>query len=167
MSEIIVRPLRADDAHAAGIVVDSALARTRYHGRARELLASTLGFDDDEHLGLIASASAGASAGTHDPHARGLALFGRVAGALGVMRLHALLDAHGSLLGALLREVLTSAATDTRLIVCELPEDTPFEPLGRTLTEAGFVEEGRIADLVADGVAMRLLVRRTALATET
>ena len=62
---------------------------------------------------------------------------------------------------ALLRAVhQASAQSGERMIVCELPDDAPFASTARALAANGYAEEGRVADFVCDGVALRLLVRR-------
>jgi hypothetical protein len=152
VSEIIVRTLHSDDARSASSLIDARFAGTRYRDRMHELLESALRFEDDEHLGLV-----GADDGAAGVCA--LALHGAIAGAHGVMRLHALVGDGSSSDAAVLRALLTASAHE-RMLVCELPDDAPFEHVARALTRSGFIEEGRVDDLVADGVSMRLLVRR-------
>lgn len=147
-----MRALRGHDARSARSLIDGAFDGTRYHERMHELLANALRFDDDEHLGLVGAA-------TDEPDPRALALYGTVAGASGVTRLHALVDDGRSTDAAVLRSIL-NASVHARMLVCELPDDAPFAHAARTLATVGFAEEGRVGDLVADGVAMRLLVCR-------
>jgi hypothetical protein len=54
----------------------------------------------------------------------------------------------------------TCVRSGERLVVCELPHDTPFDLTGIALVARGFREEGRIDDFVRDGIALRLLVWR-------
>ena len=154
-----MRALHGDDARSARSLIDAGFMGTRYRERMHELLANALRFADDEHLGLVGSASG-------ETGVRALALYGTVAGANGVTRLHALLD-DGRFADSIVLGAVVSAAARARMVVCEVPDDAPFEQAARTLAGGGFAEEGRVGDLVADGVAMRLLVRRTPAARES
>lgn len=84
-----------------------------------------------------------------------LLLYGAVAGASGVVKIHFLVSPDAtttcSLVGSL----------DARLLVAEIPADPPYSAMSSSLRDAGFVEEGCIADYVGDGVGLTLLVRRT------
>ena len=156
MSETELRALMPEDAGAARAVVARLLDGTRYEPRVQEQLAAALAFDDPEHMALLAFARGSA-------RPCGLALFGTVAGAAGVVKLHALLGDDAATC-ARLAAALQRVARDggERMIVGELADDAPFAPASAALRERGFVEEGRIADLVADGTALRLLVWRSA-----
>jgi predicted GNAT superfamily acetyltransferase len=54
----------------------------------------------------------------------------------------------------------TCERSGERLVICELPNDPPFDVSAVALAARGFREEGRVEDLVRDGVALRLLVWR-------
>jgi hypothetical protein len=151
--ELELRALMPDDAGGARALVSGQFAGTRYRVRALELLESALRFDDPEYMALLAFDKAG-------QQLVGLTLFGTVAGARSVVKIH----------GVVAREVETAVAlidavreasehSGERMIVCELPDDAPFAVASEALTASGFAEEGRVPDFVRDGVALRLFVR--------
>lgn len=152
---IVSHPIRAADAADARRLIGAAFEGTRYASRMLELLASTLGSaSDDEHRGWVARS-------TDRPGLRGLALYGAVAGARDACRLHALLGDDPDLVLELHRSLRADGAwSRARVVVCELPEDAPPAARADVLQQAGYREEGRIDDLVRDGVALRLLVWR-------
>jgi hypothetical protein len=149
-----LRALMPDDAGAARAFVARQLGGTRYEARTLEQLDAALSFEDPEYMAVLAFASATA-------RVRGLMLFGTVAGASGVVKLHIMLGED-----APVREALAAAIRDVaedsgeRLIVAELADDEPFRDAMLALEQGGFVEEGRVADFVSDGVALRLYVWR-------
>jgi hypothetical protein len=141
------------DADAARAFVSEHFAGTRYRTRALEILESALQFDDPEYMALLAHDEPGALL-------VGLALFGTVAGARSVVKVHGLVGRDLSAATALLDAIReTSEHSGERMIVCEIPEDEPFTVAAAALAAAGFTEEGRVPDFVQDGVALRLLVR--------
>lgn len=136
---------------AVRALVDAELAGTRYHARTVEQLDAALQFEDPEFLAVLA---------LDDDDVVALALFGAVAGASRCTKLHALVgddDGLDALAGAVAQVCQDSGE---RLAVCELPDDARFAATCTALREAGFAEEGRVDDYVADGVALRLLVWR-------
>lgn len=142
-----------EDAGAARAFVSAQLAGTRYRARTLEQLDCALQFDDPEYVALLAE-------GDDDRVLAGLALFGTVAGARSVVKLHAILAPRHETAVALLDGVrAASEQSGERMIVCELPDDVPFAAAAEALQASGYVEEGRVPDFVTDGVAMRLLVR--------
>jgi hypothetical protein len=151
---LLVRPVDVTDAEALRALVRGQLEGTRYCARLLEQLDAALTLADAEYEGIVAIAR-------DDARIVGLALMGPVAGAAGVVKLHALLADDRGALDALVESAReTSAASGTRMLVCELPDDDPFLNASRALCEHGFVEESRVEDLVSDGVALRLLVLR-------
>lgn len=151
--ELVLRPLMPDDAGDARTCVSAQLAGTRYEARAVEQLDIALQFDDPEYMALLASSG-------DEIALRGLVLFGIVAGARGVVKVHVLVSPELETAVALLRAVLaTSEHSGERMIVCELPDDTPLTSAADALEASGFIEAGRVPDFVTDGVALRLLVR--------
>ena len=148
----MLRPLMPDDASDARTCVSAQLAGTRYETRALEQLDIALQFDDPEYMALLAS--------SRDERAvRGLVVFGTVAGARGVVKVHVLVGRELETAVALLEAVrVTSEHASERMIVCEVPDDTPLRSAADALEASGFVEVGRVADFVTDGVALRLLV---------
>ena len=43
------------------------------------------------------------------------------------------------------------------MVVCEIADDAPFRVTAEVLRELGYVEEGRVADFVRDGVDLLIL----------
>jgi len=154
VDEIELRALMPEDADAARALVVARLAGTRYEARALEQLDVALSFEDPEYLALLA-------AEPHSSHVVGLALFGAVAGAQRVTKLHVLLGDDAGTMDALASAVRAVAEdSGERMVVAEVPDDAPFRDAPDVLRGNGFHEEGRVADLVADGVGLRLLVWR-------
>ena len=148
MSEVRVRALVAADAEASRALVTTQFAGTPYFDWIMEQLNGVLAQSDPEREGLVAVS------GT-DARVIGLVLFGAVAGATGVARIHALVgDAP-----AALRALIAATLGDARMSVCELADDAPHRAAADALLARGFVEEGRVADFFRDGVALRLLTR--------
>ena len=151
--ELELRALMPDDADAARAFVSDQLSTTRYAARILEQLDAALQFDDPEYMALLACAQPG-------ERLVGLGLFGTVAGARAVVKVHAIVGGDPQAADELLHAVhLASARSGERMLVCELPDDVPFANAARALAANGYAEEGRVADFVCDGVALRLLVR--------
>ena len=143
-----------EDADAARATVVDQFRGTPYLSRMLEVLDSALRFEDPEFLCLLA---APAEAGALD----GLVLFGAVLGARLATKVHAVVAPDPRVQLALLDAVReTCVRSGERLVVCELPHDTPFDLAAVALVASGYREEGRIEDFVRDGVALRLLVWR-------
>lgn len=140
------------DAGAARALVMAHFAGTRYLGRLGEVLDAALQFEDPEYLAVVAEEPRGLV---------GLVMFGTVAGARQCTRLHALVGADPQVVTALAEAVrLVCAEAHERLVVAEVPDDAPFSASAAALRQAGFAPEGWIDDLVADGIALQLLVWR-------
>jgi hypothetical protein len=152
--ELALRALMPHDARAVRAFVSERFADTRYRDRALEVLDAALRFDDPEHLALLAFAAA-------DEHVlTGVVLFGTVAGAHAVVKVHAVVSRDVEPAVALLHAVQqASERSGERMIVCELPDDAPFATAAAALHAADYEEQGRVPDFVRDGVALRLLVR--------
>ena len=142
-----------EDAEAARAVVRVTLRDTRYLGRALEVLDAALAFDDPEFMGLLALNADGAI--------ESVAVFGAVAGAYRVVKLHGLTGGSADMHAALVSGV-SSACLDAgeRMIVCELTDDAPFETLRLALENADYLLEGRVTDFTADGIDLQLYVWR-------
>lgn len=154
MSELVVRPLLPEDAAAAHRVLADAFRGTPYLGRAQEVLESALRFEDPEYLCLLAERS-------ESGEALGLVLFGTVVGARLAAKVHYVTGTDPRVMLALLGAVReTCERSGERLVVCEIPRDTPFDVAAVALVASGYREEGRIEDFVRDGVALRILVWR-------
>ena len=151
--DLELRALMPDDAGAARALASGQFAATPYAARALELLESALRFDDPEYMALLAFAGDG-------KQLVGLVLFGTVAGARSVVKVHGVVARERDTAIALLNAVLTASEhSGERMIVSELPDDTPFTIASEALEASGFAEEGRVPDFVRDGVALRLFVR--------
>jgi hypothetical protein len=145
-------PLMPEQEAVARALVLAQLASTRYLARTMEQLDAALRFEDPEYLAVLAE---------HDGDVTALALFGTVAGARQCSKLHALIGSDGEALDALAIGVAELCAdAGERLLVAELPDDAILAAAYSALRAAGFAEEGRIDDYVADGVGLRLLVWR-------
>ena len=150
---IVVRPLMPEDAAAAHEAIARAFRGTPYLERAREVLDDALRFEDPEYLCLLAEPDG--------EGVEGLVLFGTILGARLATKVHAVVSPDPRIQLALLDAVReTCVRSGERLVVCELPDDTPFHLSAIALAARGFREEGRVEDLVRDGVALRLLVWR-------
>jgi len=143
-----------DDADAARALVVARLAGTRYEARTVEQLDVALSFEDPEYMALLAA----------DPDSGrvvGLTMFGAVAGAKQVTKIHALLGDDEGTCAALAAAVrLVASDSGERMVVAEAPDDRPFRDAALALRASGFQEEGSVDDFVADGIGLRLLVWR-------
>ena len=142
-----------DDAAAARAFISAQFDNERYRVRALEVLSSALEFEDPEYMALLALDES-------DQHIAGVALFGTVAGARSVVKLHGVIAPERAVAASLVDAVRrASEQSGERMIVTELPDDAQFATVAAALQAGGFVEEGRVPDFVRDGVALRLLVR--------
>ena len=149
-----MRALAAPDRDAARACVLAQVGGTPYAPRALEQLDSALAGLDPECTGLVVTAA------TNDP-VRGVALFGPLAAAGGVTRLHLLSGSGDGVLVLLAGAVVAACgALAGRMIVCELADDAPFAAATAALVAAGFRREGQVPDFFRDGVALVILVWR-------
>ena len=145
-----------EDAGAARATLIEQFRGAPYLARMLEVLDSALRFEDPEFLCLLAEQ---AEIGGID----GFVLFGTVLGARLATKVHAVVAPDPRVQLALLDAVrATCARSGERLVVCELPHDTPFDVAAVALVASGYREEGRVEDFVREGVALRLLVWRPA-----
>lgn len=123
---------------------------TRYLARMEELVDAALAGSDAEHTGIVTLGDDGVP--------DGLSVFGPLVGARCVT-LRALMGDDDASLRALSARVRESCI-EVRLamIVCELPDDPAFHAAARVLEDDGYIEEGRVVDFFADGLAMRVFV---------
>jgi hypothetical protein len=143
-----------EDADAVCAAVTTAFRGTPYLERMQEILERALRFDDPEYLCLLAPPP-------DDGVPAGVVLFGTVLGARLTTKVHAVVASDPRVQLALLDAVReTCVRSGERLVVCELPHDSPFDVTAVALIASGFHEEGCMADFVRDGVALRLLVWR-------
>ena len=154
MNEIELRPLMPEDADAVRAVVVARFAGTRYEARALEQLEGALTFEDPEYMALLA-------AEPQSGQLVGLVMFGTVAGAQQVTRIHTLVGDDDGTCAALAAAARTVAAeSGERMVVADVPDDPAFRDTIAALRESGFGDEGRVDDFVADGVGLRVLVWR-------
>jgi hypothetical protein len=142
-----------EDADATRAFVAAQFSNPRYRARALEVLGCALAFEDPEYMALLAVDG-------EPERLVGIAVFGTVAGAHAVVKLHGVITSDGAAARALVDAVhRASEHSGERMIVCELPDDPPFATAVAALEADGFTEEGRVPDFVRDGVALRLFVR--------
>jgi hypothetical protein len=154
VAAIVVRPLMPADAEPARALIGDVYRGSAYRERVTEVLESALQFEDPEFLCLLAAAD---EVGPPD----GLVLFGTILGARLATKVHAVVSHDPRVQLALVDAVReTCLRSGERLVVCELPDDPPFDVSAVALVARGFREEGRVDDLVREGVALRLLVWR-------
>ena len=151
-----MRALSAHDAGAARALVQSAYGRTRHLARTLELVELALTGNDPESVGLACVVA--------DDSLAGLLLYGTIGGAVGVIKVHALLGETVEELASLI-DALRSVC-DARMFVCELSDERTHALASRALASHGFMCEGRIADYFSEGVALDLLVLRGARGQE-
>lgn len=143
-----------EDARSAHDLLERAFRGTAYLLRLREVLDDALRFEDPEYLCLLAESE-------RESALEGLVLFGTILGARLATRVHAVVAPDPRVQLALLDAVReTCVRSRERLVICELPHDTPFDLAWIALVARGYREEGRIEDFVRNGVALRLLVWR-------
>jgi hypothetical protein len=154
MDEIELRPLLPEDTDAGRALVSAQLSGTRYESRVLEQLDVALSFEDPEYMALLAAVP-----GTDQ--LVGLVMFGAVAGAQRVTRLHALLGDDEATCAALASAVRSVAAdSGERMVLAEIPGDPVFRHAMAALRGSGFDEEARVDDFIADGLGLRFLVWR-------
>ena len=142
------------DADSARELVSDVFRGSPYLARVNEVLESTLQFEDPEFLCLLAATE-------EDGLPEGLVLFGTILGARLATKVHAVVSPDPRVQLALVDAVReTCLRSGERLVICELPDDRPFDVSAIALVARGFGEEGRVDDLVRDGVALRLFVWR-------
>jgi len=154
MSAGQVRALVPADAGVVRALVERALGGSRHASRAFEQLDVAITGADAECVALVLAEDDQSSLS-------GVVLFGPVAGANGVIRIHVLVgvdrDAMVMLVDGLMLQPHVPAA---RMIVCEIADDTTCAMAASVLLACGFTRDGRVEDFFADGVSLDLLVRR-------
>lgn len=152
---VAVRALMPEDGVAVRALVTDAFGGTRYLTRWLEVIEAALAFEDPEYLALVACDGV---------ELRGVAAFGTVTGADRVVKLHGVVvrDPADSVGIAALLDAVARACEPSgeRMIVCELPGEAVFERVRCALLDAGYVAEGRVPDLVAEGISLLLLAKR-------
>ncbi|HVE79095.1 MAG TPA: hypothetical protein VNA89_09555 [Gemmatimonadaceae bacterium] len=159
---LVVRPTVGPERDAVRSLLADAVGRGPHGERALELLDRADAGPGAEYLAYVV-AQQGLFGGER---VVGALVAERVAGAAGTIRVHALAGrGTGTHDAAAVRERLVAALAERarreggRLLVAELPDEPALRPMRDALLAAGFAEEGRVADLVRDGVALLLLRR--------
>jgi hypothetical protein len=147
------RPLSPDDHVAARVLLMGALGVTPYIDRAMEVLQLAERGHDQEHRALVIA---------RDGTVAALALFGAVAGAIGVSKLHTAVVAPSVSIADVGRRIVTAVVEGARrdgdrLVVAEIPDDPAMGRVRALLSSVGFVEEARVPDFCREGVALTLL----------
>lgn len=132
-----------------------ALGVTPYIDRALEILEHAERGRDEEHRALVIA---------RDGTVAAIALFGAVAGAIGVTKLHAAVIAPSVSVADIGERIVTAVLDEARregarLVVAELPDDPALGQVRTLLSSVGFDEEARVPDFYRDGVALTLLRR--------
>lgn len=154
MSAQRARALEPGNAASARALVHRALGGSRHAGRVLELLDVAISGTDAECVGLV-------DAGVDPSLVSGLVLSGPVAGATGVLKIHALVGANADVLVTLVNAlVLGPQGRAARLIVCEIADDPACAGAAAALRASAFTREGRVEDFFADGVDLDVLVLR-------
>jgi hypothetical protein len=146
MTDDVVRALSPEDVAEARELVSRRYEGTRYGARFREILDDAARGGEDECL-LLARASSLA----------GLALLSAVAGANGTAKVHLIAGVDAPACAGLAAAI---KRRDDRLVIAEVPDEEIFAPMILSLASAGFMDEGRVPDWIADGIALRILVSR-------
>jgi GNAT superfamily N-acetyltransferase len=149
------RALSIDDHVPARVLLMGALGVTPYIDRAMEILQLAERGQDHEHRALVIA---------RDGIVAALALFGSVAGTIGVSKLHvavvapsvSVADVGERILNAVLDEARNTGA---RLVIAEMPDDPAVGQLRVLLGSVGFEEEACVPDYYRDGIALTLLRR--------
>jgi ribosomal protein S18 acetylase RimI-like enzyme len=154
-STVVFRPAIDADRSEVRSLIDQHVAGTPYADVVGYFLRLALAGQRDESRAVVA---------THHGHILGIALFGRVAGAIGTGRMHfvgvtASARLSGIGVGLCDAAIADMAATGARLVTAELP-DEPALAAGRALlARVGFHEVARIADYCRDGVDLVIMCR--------
>ena len=137
------RVLSPDDHVPARVLLMGALGVTPYIDRAMEVLQLAERGHDHEHRALVIA---------RDGTVAALALFGAVAGAIGVSKIHtavvapsvSVADVGQRIVNAVLEEARSDGA---RLVVAELPDDPAMGQVRALLTSVGFEQEARVENM--------------------
>jgi GNAT superfamily N-acetyltransferase len=147
------RALSVDDHVPARVLLMGTLGVTPYIDRAMDVLQRAERGRDVEHRALVIA---------RDGTVAALALFGAVAGAVGVTKLHAVIVAPSVSVTDVGRRIVTAVIDAARreggrVIIAELPDDPAIGQVRALLTVVGFEEEARVPDYFRDGIALSLL----------
>ena len=138
----------------ARTLVQNVLGGSRHAGRVLEQVHVALTGADDECQALVVAEG-------DSLVATGIVLFGPVAGANGVLKIHALVGATTDVMMTLASAlVFGPQGRAARVIVCETADDSACAGPNAALLASAFTHEGRVEDYFADGVNLDILVLR-------
>lgn len=138
----------------ARTLVQGVLGGSRHVGRVLEQVDVAITGADDECQGLVVAEG-------DSVVATGIVLFGPVAGASGVLKIHALVGANADVMMTLAKAlVLGPQVCAARLIMCEIADDPACAGPTSALLASGFAQEGRVEDYFARGSHLDILVFR-------
>ena len=148
---ISIRALAADTVGLARGLAQSSLDGTPYAEHVLSVLYDAATAPGRESRALIVHS------GSHD--LLGVVVFGEVAGALGTGKLHFVGVTAGARLQGIASRLINAAiavlAQDgARFVLAEVPDDPRVAAMPELLLRSQFVEEARIPDFYADGVAL-------------
>ena len=150
---LLLRPLTPADLPAARALLEAERARHPYAERPLEQLESIAsGGPDGEYRALVAADESGIA---------GVLLYGLVAGSVGAGMLFGAVvapESRGRGIGRALADAGVAAlvSSGARAVFAELPDDPALGDVRSLLARAGFSEEGRVSDLLRDGVALTI-----------
>ncbi|HEX6535985.1 MAG TPA: GNAT family N-acetyltransferase [Gemmatimonadaceae bacterium] len=153
-TRVALRSLGSSDLDAAVALVREAAGGTRYEQGAVEALTAAV---------LTPGVEARATGAFRDGSLAGVLVHGEFAGAIGAGRLHVVTVAAPWRAGGIGHALVGHAARElrargARFVLAEVADDAPALGAYRAfLARCGFREESRVADLVADGVALTFL----------
>lgn len=154
-STVVFRPAIDSDRSEVRALVDHDVAGTPYADVVGYFLRLAFEGRWDESRAVVA---------TQHGQVSGIALFGRVAGAIGTGRMHfvgvtASARLNGIGIGLCEAAVADMASSGARLVTAELPDDRALAGGRALLARAGFREVARIADYCRDGVDLVIVCR--------
>lgn len=155
---VTFRPATDDDRAMLRALVDGATAGTPYTEIPTYFLRRALDGRDSECRATVAE---------RDGELVGCVLFGDVAGAVGIGRIHLVTVAPSARGRGIARGLCDAAVADlpapaTRSIVVEMPDDEAVGAGRALIARCGFTEVARVPDYYRDGVALLVLQRTTA-----
>jgi ribosomal protein S18 acetylase RimI-like enzyme len=146
-------PLREHHAEPARLLLLSELGGTPYLELPLRALEGAYSLYDPEYRAFIA---------VHNDTVVGLILFGQVAGAVRVGKLHLVAVAPSERKTGIAMELIRAAVDDfeakgTRFMVVEVPDDPALAAGQALLRRCGFHDEARVGDFYRDGVDLLIL----------
>ena len=136
------------------MLVRRALDGSRHASRVIEQLDVAITGADAECTALVL-------ADADESLLRGIVLSGWVAGASGVLKIHAIVGVDAGAMVTLVEGLMIQPPVRAaRMIVCEIADDQACANATAALLACAFTREGHVESFFADGVNLNLLVRR-------